>query len=275
MVSDVVHDESGGVHVPQNHAVIASLADAAPADHDLTQNGDVLQDHVSQAHTGSDVEVAAHHRIPQGDARGSDGHVAPHVPQALDARFLDRGPHRIEEHDSRLSPGDGILGVEAAVGIAADQIILGRGGHQPPAPGAQVPAVGETDIFAYSRLHHQVPGQHHCRLLPGHRIQGRKSALRGPRDVASGVTDVHVLGVPRLFRHIVKGDPPHLVVAEGAVDDRNELRPGDVALRHQVAVDISPHEPQLGDPLDIGVQIGRLSLLRPLPHRQGRQSQGA
>ncbi len=237
-----VDDQLLGVHVPQDDAVVAVFTDAAAADHDLAQHPHVFQQDAAQVHAVGDVEVAGHHRVPQGHAGGGDGHVAVHAVQGVHALFLNGVAHGVDQQHGGLAPGDGPLGAEGAVGVAADQMVAHGLLHQAPAPLLQIPAVGKAGVLPGVGLQAHVPGQDdHC-LLPGELSLGGEGGGGGAGDVVFGIRDGHVLGVPVGVLHVGKGGLAHDMVAEGPVDDGDELGPGDGVVGAQVAVDVAPHK---------------------------------
>ena len=276
LVFDVVHNELGGVHIAQDDAVVAPLADAAAADHDLAQHGDVFQLDVPQVHAGGDVEVAGDDGVPQGDAGFGDDHVSVDAAQGVLTRLLDRGAHGLGDHNGHLAPGDGVLGPEAAVGIAGEEVVARRRAHQAAAPVAQIPPVGEIGVLTHRRLHHQVPGQDDRRLLPGDLGKGGEGVGRRTGDIPRRIGDGHILGIPVGVLHVIKGGGPHRLIAEGAVDDGDELRPGDVVVRIQVSVNIAPHKAPVHQLIQIGLCVicrGGQDRLGQHAHQHGQQQQ--
>ena len=254
-VFHIVQHQLGAVDVAQHHAVLAAFADAAAADDNFAQDRHIFQQDVALGHTGGDVQVTGNDRVAQHHAGSIDGHIAVDIPQGMDTRGLHRRANGPDQHNGRLAPGDGSQRPEGTVAIAVDNLIISQRRNETAAPIADIAAVGKVGIFTRRSLEHQIPGQHGRRLLPGNLPVRGEGVLGRALYVSYIVGNGHILRVPIAGFHIRKGHITGTGIPEGPVDNGDEFRPGDVAVRAQIAFNIAPQEAPFHHLVEIGVLI--------------------
>ena len=267
LVFDVVHHQLGGVHIAEDHAVLARFTDAAAADHDLPQHLHVLQHHVTQFHPRSDVQISRHNGIFQSNTGGCDRHVAPNISQCSSTRPADRGANGVQEDHRSLPPGDAFLRPEGAVRITADQVILRCRGDHSSAPCTDASSVRKTGVLPHCRFHHQVLRQNESRLLPGDAQVRGKGSRGGPRNISLRIADVYIFRIPCGARNIPEGMSPRRSIAKCPVDDSDKFRPGDGVSRPQIPICIPLKQSQLFHSFHIWLCIVRMDLCRERPYQ--------
>ena len=267
LVGHAVNLQTVRRHVPQDHAALALLTGAGAADHDLAAHGDIVEHHVVKADAAGEVEVAGDNGVAQGDAGGGDGEVAVNVAHILLAGLVHQRSDGTGEDAGGLTPGDGLLGAEGAVGIAADDAHFRGLMDDAPAPMADPAAVLIVQRVAGGILHTQAAADEHHGLFTGHGGVGRGGGGGAALKIARLVGDADVVGVPGVVRHVLKGVFPHFPVAEGPVDQGDEFRAGDDPLAVEVAVGVPLHHAPFLHLIEVGVHPG--GGLRRLGQRQG------
>ena len=258
-VFHIVQHQLGAVDVAQHHTVLAAFADTAAANNNFAQDRHIFQYHIALGHTGGNVQVTGNDCVAQRHTRGIDGHIAVDIAQGMDAGSLHRRADGPDQHNGRLTPGDGGLGPESSVGVAVDNLIVGQGRNETAAPVADVAAVGKVGIFARRSLKHQIPGQHDRCLLPGDLPVRGEGVLGGALYVSHIVGNGHVLRVPVAGFHVRKGHITGTGIPKSPVDNGDEFRPGNVAVRAQIAFNIASQEAPFHHLVEIGVLIvGRM-----------------
>ncbi len=276
LVANAVHNHFVGGDVAQDDTALALVAFAGAAGHNLAQYRHILQQHVAQADTACQIQVAGDDGVAQRDARGRNGHIAIYAAQLMFAGLADGGSHGLHQHFGHLAPRHMVLRPERAVRVTAHDAGVCGGLHHCAAPFAEIAAIGKTQSLAGRGLEHHIAPQQQHGLFPSQVIVWGSGGSGSALEITHIVGDRNIVGIPGAVLYVGKGRASHLVIAVSPVHHGDKLRPGDISVCIKIAVNIAPHYAPFHQLIQIflGPVVGGLGLRghgrrHAAQHRQG------
>lgn len=159
---------------------------------------------------------------------------------AVDVALVRVAAQHVVHDDRHLSTGDGVIGTEAAVGVAADPAVGGSLSHVGVVPGAGA-HIGVGTAGAGG-----IVGKGQCdsrKLSAGDGSIGTESTVGIAAQHTQAGQGIHGLGVPRAGGHVGEGlSDLHVLVQQQGIEHLSHLGAGHVLVGLERAVRIAAEE---------------------------------